>query len=285
MTTFLRDCETTGTYPFKQTCCEVVDFASGRIVGTKCTAAAGQKYPPVKPKPVMPKRKTYKRKSYAGHGRFSDSYSKATKQKYKNFGFGPTALSATWVGGELDPATILCLSATDQGNGMKQRVGSYMRISSIYLKLSVTAAPSESSAAPVAATQEYRLILLVDHQTNAAQLNAEDVMEIADVADQIQNFRNLENTNRFEILYDRRRVLRLMPQNEGSVNLFARSAGVDRFNIYKRFRVPLMVNYTIGTTTGVIGAVRDHSIHLIGIGQNTTILLQYEARIRFVDHY
>ncbi len=206
-------------------------------------------------------------------------------KKFADFELGSTVLSETWTGSELDPgASVLCLSAVAQGTGAEVRTGRTILIHSLYIRAKFTIGGTESQAAPLPSDSFVRLIVFLDTQTNGVQAQGEEVMEIVG-GDNILAFRNLENTDRFRILKDKSLRLDRGFQNEGAVNLFATNSASFQCNFFIKFKKPLKVRFTIGTTTGVIANVTDNSLHLIGVRSDNgfSVDILYKARIRFTE--
>jgi hypothetical protein len=193
-------------------------------------------------------------------------------------------IGSTWVGGELDPTVsgASCLNGVSQGDGETQRDGRNFMMKSIMLRGFVDTTLQESQNTPVG-DSIVRLCLVMDKQTNAAQMNAEDCMDGGVPVDTI-SFRNLENSRRFKVLKDI--TLKIEgskgAMNEGAANLFANGNVQTPFQIYHDFKRPVRV--TTNGTGGTVGAITDVSLHLIGVtnaasGTNNT--LYYSSRLRF----
>ncbi len=203
--------------------------------------------------------------------------------KFFDSALAATTIANTWAGSEVDPTTILCLSAAPQGTTGTTRLGRNMYIHAVYVRGALTISSKESSAFPPPYLISVRLVLVWDMHTNGAQLNGEDVFEASSA--NILNFRNLENTGRFKILYDRTINLSLLQSNEGAVNVFASGSITRLFRINKTFPKPIPVRFTIGTTTGIIGNVQDNSVHLLAVTNDNVAgpKIEYVCRIRFSD--
>lgn len=205
--------------------------------------------------------------------------------KFKDDYVTDTAILSTWTGAELDPTVSgsLCLNGVSQGDTENTRDGRQYIIKSIGIKGTVAADPAESQAAP-ASDFHVRLLLVHDKQTNAAQLNAEDVMTV-DANVETFGFRNLENVQRFDVLADKTILVPAgsTSMNEGAANLFANAGCKRKFKMFHTFEKGLKVN-TNGTG-GTVSSITDNSLHLIGVcdavGATTTPKIWYESRLRF----
>lgn len=187
------------------------------------------------------------------------------------------AFATTWAA--MEPATTN-LTAIGQGDGESQRDGRKYSIKSIHLKGWVHVNTAESQTAPQS-DHMVRICLVLDKQTNGAQLTATQVMDGGQTEDTL-SFRNLQFTKRFTVLFDRfiRIPNSLGVMNEGAANLFANSLMRVPFKINKVFNPPLEV--LMSNTTADIANVTDNSIHMIGVSTHTTSLLSYQCRVRFV---
>ncbi len=186
------------------------------------------------------------------------------------------AFSGSW--GTLDP-TDDSLTGVAQGNGESQRLGRKYQVHSLHIKGFVEAATSESAVTPQQDIQ-CRLVVVIDSQTNAAQLSATDVFD-AGLTDDINAFRNLQHSTRFRVLKDKTfKINRSMAVvNEGAANLFATASQEIPFKWNFRFSTPLEI-ITTGTTAA-INVVATNSIHVIGIATSTAGLINYQSRLRY----
>lgn len=192
--------------------------------------------------------------------------------------------SSTWAGGELDPtgSSVLTLGAAAIGDGPSDRDGRQVKIHSIYIKGVLTYAAQESLTAPPD-DQIVRVALVLDRQTNKAQLNAEDVFGTIGAGLDVYSVRNLEYVKRFKILKDKtwRMPVSTAVVNEGAVNQFAMGQVSIPFKLAYTFRTPITVEYASAGTTGVIASIVDNSFHLIGTASSTTAGITYRCRTRF----
>ncbi len=188
------------------------------------------------------------------------------------------AFSSTWA--TMEDATNSQISGVAQGNGESQRIGRKITILSIHIRMRVHVAASESVAAPLPDLFG-RVVIVLDKQTNAAQLTATDVMD-AGQTDDVLAYRNLQQTERFQVLWDKKWFLPAKQSNEGAVNLFAQGAQSTPMMFFNKTfpNGGIRVTYN-GTATGVVAAVTDNSIHCIGIANLASALLNMQIRIRY----
>ncbi len=188
------------------------------------------------------------------------------------------AMTTSWT--NHDPSTTDCLSATATGDTESSRDGRIYYIHSIDINGRVGFLAQESVAAPIS-DPIFRIIVVVDKQTNGAQLTATDVMD-AGQTDDFHAFRNMHFTDRFHILYDNMFSIRMNNQvNEGAVNLFANGGVLRLWEMHHTFKKPLKVLCSL--TTAVIAAIETFSIHVIAISSTTNTDISYQSRCLFSD--
>ncbi len=130
-----------------------------------------------------------------------------TEHKYYDDFLSAAALtSATgWLGTEFDPATTNCLFAPQEGNDINNRVGRKVTVKSIRLRGSINV-PLQVDQTTADAGSEFRVILVQDMQTNAAQMQGEDLMALPGAATgllAVNTFQSLNNLGRFKVIKDK----------------------------------------------------------------------------------
>ncbi len=200
----------------------------------------------------------------------------APEMKFLTFQTTDDAFAVTWA--TMEDATILSVSSVAQGDGQSARDGRQYMIHSIHIRMRIQIASIESQATPL---QDFvgRVLLVQDTQTNGAQLTATDVMD-GTLDEDLLGFRNLINSKRFRVHWDKSFKIGRQQTNEGAINLFA--SGVQTTPIYtynRKFKKAIPVTCLL--TTGVIGAISDNSFHIIGIANSVDARLNYQVRIRF----
>ncbi len=196
--------------------------------------------------------------------------------KFVDFERPITTIASTWAGGELDEATALAVSAIAQGDGESNRDGRKANLLSVHLKGFIRIASQEAQANPVFGGI-VRLILVLDKQTNGAQLNAEDVVTVT--TQDINAWRNLQNSQRFRILKDQRFDMSVSNMSTFQANDFSTSQQEVPFEFHVVFKKPIVVNHT--GTTAVVASIADNSIHLIGMSTLAIHQISYVSRVRF----
>lgn len=208
------------------------------------------------------------------------------ESKFKDISVtGDVFTNDTWVGAELDDGTALCLNGIDQGDGAEQRDGRQYAITSVHINGFVQLDAAESTAFTVP-DSTYRIALVLDTQTNANQLSAEDVFD-ENGASGINAFRNIANTKRFKVLEDMKFRVATSDSmvNEGAANLFARGTVKTPFSMHKVFKKPIIVNCS--GTGATVTSIVDNSLHLIGCCNSDSNVsasqkITYTSRVRFV---
>ncbi len=184
------------------------------------------------------------------------------------------ATGALWT--TLEPATTN-LSAIGIGDGESNRDGRKYNILSIHVKGFLELSAVEAEANP---TRDIlvRICLVLDTQTNGAQLTATDVME-AQLANNVNSFRNLQFTSRFRVLKDKTIRIPVTGLNEGAPNAFARGAKLIPFKMNSVFSggIPVLMS----GTTADIANVTTNSLHFIAVSTSATALVSYTSRVRF----
>ncbi len=190
-----------------------------------------------------------------------------------------TALATTWTAKNPAAAgSTGSISVPAVGTGESERNGRGYVIKSIHIQGEFTSPGEESQAAPFTGLQA-RIIVYWDTQTNSAQATATDIMDNGAV-NQVYAFRNLQNSRRFIVLFDKTIQLRQFQMNEGAANLFARGGQRYPFKFHKRFGKGIKV--TCDGTTADVASVSDNNIGIAAVANSTDVSIEYDARIRFV---
>ncbi len=193
--------------------------------------------------------------------------------------------SADWTGTEIDPATFLNFCNPVKGTGINERIGRHIRIHGIKIRGIIRAAPQANVTATDASTQ-VRLSLVLDTQTNAAQMQGEQVFEAPGAASSrncVQTFMSLDNLGRFRVLKDK--FISFGNPNISWDGTNMEQNGVLRpFKIFHKFRVPIDVHFN-ATDGGTIADIVDNSLHLLANESDATLAagILYEARVSYKD--
>lgn len=198
--------------------------------------------------------------------------------------------NGAWHGHEADPATYLCLNSPAQGDGQSNRDGKQIRCTSVYVSGQVIRTVASGTSTPGAGANVF-IALVLDTQTNGAQLNSEDVY-VNPAGNSITcaiPLRNLEYTSRFKVL--KTQVLEFSAPNGYTDAPDVSGAGggdydiggtSSQFSWYCKLDLP--VNFT--DTTASVANIMDNSLHIVACSEvssgSTNFLLSYNARVRFV---
>jgi len=205
------------------------------------------------------------------------------EHKFSDVRKAVTTMSGTWAGGELDPtgSSVFTISGVPQNDSESGRDGRQYYITSVEVRGRFNHAAQESVGAPLS-DHFARIILVLDKQTNGAQLNAEDVMLTVNNNSEDLSFPNLQFAKRFHILSDVTKHLPIATAgvNEGAINLFATGNLLVPFRMSYKFKKPLLVDTT--GTSNVVANIVNNSLHIIG-SSSSTVSVEYESRIRFIN--
>lgn len=205
--------------------------------------------------------------------------------------FLDTALQATALvaptdasGGEFDPSTTVMMSTPGQGDGPSQRDGK--EIAMLYLQFNcVLNIPKLEIQADAPSGCSIFVAIVLDTQTNAAQMNSEDCFTnpAAAALNAATPLKNLLFGKRFRILKERVFQMDVQTLSHFAVDSFS-FGGVTK--TFKWF-IPLngmKVRFNAGTSTSIANCI-DNSLHVIAYASNIAILaptIAYSARLRFV---
>lgn len=203
------------------------------------------------------------------------------EQKFMDLGIPATVISTTLAGAELDPATVpyqvYCLNGITQGDGENDRDGRKVVTKSVMVKGTVDL-PGADNINNGDTTVFIALVL--DKQTNGAQLNAEDVFTTSAAGGlSSQPFRNLQYVQRFDVLASTTLCL----ENSGMAYNGSALIPVSTrktFEFYRKLDLPVMYSGTGGSVSSIV----DNSLHLIAVCDNAAAVPQivYGSRVRFV---
>lgn len=205
--------------------------------------------------------------------------------KFYDTSLAGQALSAVaaMTGGELDPSATVMLNTVDQGDGEQQRDGRKILMKSVYITGTVTVAKKESQNDIDNAGRAY-IALVLDTQTNGAQLDSEKVFENQS-ANTILNahpMRNLQFTRRFKVLGHKMFTFgNITAANDtGSTGGIVMGGLSRNFKFFKNLNIPC--NFT--GTASTVANIMDNSLHIVGFSTGTALAptISYNARLRFV---
>jgi len=206
------------------------------------------------------------------------------EKKFLDTAKGVTTVAATaaLTGGEYDPVagSTGCLSCPATGDTEQSRDGKRIVIDSLILKGQLSLPQNDTLADPIAPGKVFVAVVL-DTQTNGAQMNSEDCFKNFSAAAYLNSSptKNLLFGNRFRIL--KSQVFDLTPPGFTGTTATYGHNGVQRnFDWYIPFKGGLPVNMNAGTTADVANVI-DNSIHVIAFADVGNTTIQYNGRIRF----
>lgn len=208
------------------------------------------------------------------------------ERKFYDTNLASTALVAPTdaSGAEFDPSATSMISTPAVGDGEQNRDGKRINILSVEVTGSVAQNGLETQPSPPTGQKVY-VALVLDTQSNAAQMNSEDCFKNTNAAaiTAISPLRNLLFAQRFRVL--KSQVLDLTPVTVShfAVDSFSWGGTFKTFKWYLRFPKGLPVNFNAGTTASIANVI-DNSLHIIAYTNTTTgaPTIAYNARIRFV---
>lgn len=197
------------------------------------------------------------------------------------------ACTTTWVAGTiLDPVTFNTLCVPVVGAAINQRIGREIKVLKIKLRGHIIiGAQSAQNVADNAS--HFRMMLVQDMQTNAAQMTSAQLMtDQAAGETTINSFQNLNNFGRFRVLKDK--IFSI-----GNANLAGSpttgdlvQSGIKRpFKMNVKFaKFPCRVRFN-ATNGGTVADIIDNSFHFI-IGTDNTALtpnVTYTCRVCYKE--
>lgn len=188
-----------------------------------------------------------------------------------------SGITASWAGGEKDPAGTNCLFAPVKGTGPSDRDGDHVIIKQVQIRGTVWWGPM-SDQTDVYDPIQLAIYLVLDTQTNGAQLNAEDVMVATDPEEFA--FRNLQYKKRFKILKAWRFGLNQVVAMTDGANTASIGGNQRYFSCNNKCNIPVDFVGNAGT----VADIGDNSLHIIACCSSVPggVNISYHSRIRFV---
>ncbi len=176
------------------------------------------------------------------------------------------------------------------GTSENQRIGRVQYIYVVQIRGAVHLNPVSDVSAIALEGSKVRIFLVLDRQTNAAQMNSENLFWTAitgAVDAYMESFYDPQYSSRFRVL--KKWELHINPQLCPSTSATPTDkytyAGITRsFNCYLKFKKPLKVQYKSGGTSANITNVIDNSLHIVIVTTRTAgEKVSYMARVRYTD--
>ena len=182
-------------------------------------------------------------------------------------------------GGEEDPSPANCLNGIGQGDTGALRDGRKYVMKSIYIN-GMIRANSQDSQTSLDLQPLVFIALVLDKQTNGAQLNSEDVFQNiagSSVTAAIP-LRNIEYASRFTVLATKHILIRDIIAAYNGTNM-SQSGVQFPWCIKKKFNIPV----TCTGTGATVSDISDNSLHIIAFKsfEDLNVNVWYQSRIRF----
>lgn len=195
----------------------------------------------------------------------------------------PIAVNAQFVdiAGDGPVATSTTLVDIPQGTGESERIGRKCTITKLLARLNFefdTATFANQSAGSFEAHETIRIMFVWDKQCNGALAN---VIEI-NTDNNYNAFRELSNTKRFHILYDRTFVWNTTATSAGTTSF---ESTVTRKEYQIRVNKKVFIPIEFDGTTGALAEIKSNNIGLIIWAKHggRINLLDGRIRLRFID--
>lgn len=208
-----------------------------------------------------------------------------TERKYFDSEVNGAALVASatsWVNAEFDPTTLNTLFAPVTGDDFNNRTGRKLQVLAIKIRgyiqcLSQTNVTTEDNASLI------RLIFVQDRQTNATQLNAEDVISSGAASVASQMFQNPAFFGRFRVIKDKNIVM-TNPNSSWDGTNIEQCGLVKPFKMGIKFKKPVTMHFN-STNGGTVADIVDNSFHIIALATSVELAptLHYKVRTTFID--
>jgi len=181
-----------------------------------------------------------------------------------------------------DPAE-LCLNGVKVGSGQSERIGRVIHLVSLHFKYTYND-PSipDNIELDFMKDQSFRIIVFLDKQCNGAPVSSTaEVVE--NFSSERRQFYNLENTTRFQILYDKTHVMKpfwVTGLNGVGTHIYSKSnTNMDVKSFNKYWKNGLKILFT-GDAEDV-ASISDKAIHVMATGTNPFGVLAWSSRIRY----
>jgi len=207
-------------------------------------------------------------------------------------------VTTTWVAGTRadpvntinlgDPAVVapLCLFAPKVSANLNGRIGRKVFMHKIRIK-GIIELPEQNAMLTLKPSIAFRLVLLLDKQTNAATINPSDVFNDTTGSGNttINSAQNPNHFGRFKILKDKFFSLTNFNIAGNDVAATNRQSGQTKpFKMSYNFKPPMIVNFN-SQSTGSIAMITDNALHLICAADDNSYgaLIYYYSRVCYKE--
>ncbi len=153
--------------------------------------------------------------------------------------------------------SIVQLSNLAQGNTDTTRIGNKVTITGLQFKYMVADT----------VTNIFRIMFILDKQTNGAIYAAGDVLDDASAVDNIVSLRNRDESGRFQVLYDKIHIISLTGQASGYASKFI------------KLNIPLKFSSNAGDITDLTS----NSLSMMHVSQVASSTLTSFVRVFYND--
>lgn len=182
------------------------------------------------------------------------------------------AQGTTSAGFEADPATALCLNAIVKGYDANNRIGDKIKVVGIELSFVI----QKTYLAYYNANSCF-VSLVLDKQTNGAQLNSEDVYTKTIATGHPHWFRNPKYMERFVELESKLKLFNTTTNFDG-VTWY----GGYEYDTFK-WEIPMNLPVNYKGNAGTVADIADNSLHIIAHADFASLYCEYQSRVHFVD--
>ncbi len=209
---------------------------------------------------------------------FGSSALTRSEKKFKDTVFEDTAFTVGWAGAEL-----VFLSMPTQGTTESSRLGRWISITDVSVNFTIGNVLGQGQASPTADIP-WKLALVKDKQTNGTTLNAEDVYDTTTNTVEVDSFRNMKFSKRFDVIKTWKGVIGRGKNTfgEGGADFFAVGAqNMGPYTYTKVFKKPIRCE--LDGDAGTIADVQDVSFHLIGTSNTPACTMTGVCRIKYTS--
>ncbi len=203
---------------------------------------------------------------YVRVGGFYGRFANGGEMKFHDVAVDDASLAAN---GQIQNAGTI--NVIPQGTDENERIGRKVTIKMIMWHYNLKLLTSSSAGAP----DTVRCILYQDKQANGATATAVNIYE----TDNYQSFRNLAETGRFIIHYDKTHALNAMAAaGNGTAN------DAPDFELNRSFFKKVMIPLEYSGTNGTIGEIRSNNLGIIIFSKvGARVQLDSQIRLRYSD--
>ncbi len=199
------------------------------------------------------------------YGRFQPSHG---EMKFFDTVVNSAAVSATGAIAS-DSLNHIVQDTTETG-----RIGRKCTLRAINWRYTVTLPEVDAQATP-ASSDTLRIIMYLDKQCNGAIATVLGILEIADH----QSFRNLSESNRFSLLFDKTVAVNYQGLASDGAGLVSQALVNYEDAWYKKVSIPL----EFSGVTGAIAEIRSNNLGVLLISSGATVTFTSIIRLRFSD--